>query len=270
MSIPSDNPKIVYGPAAIGAVTATPGSVASGGLDDGTYYVAVLAFMYIGGAKYYSTKGLANGTTSAGAGKGKLALSWASVEHADGYVVCETNVGYTNIRLVATYEDGAWSSGTGGSDGLSFTFQTTDTVSGALPNQLAPVTLWLPKKFSKWPKNPKKDRATIKRGHTYVQRSAFPSAYEVDCRTHPFTDTSEDWDGSGSEAFTTAWARFFDNWGHLGKVFKFYRKATDSSAGISYFDRCVWDVDHDGLDRSFIGRLRYALDISFSTEGAAR
>lgn len=246
-------------------------SVKRCGMDDATYYYVVYAFANVNGTYHVSAGAQANATTTAGAGLGKVALSWTPVEFADGYRVYEVNGAVTEMRLIGTYEDGAGTGGTwtASATAVTLTVQESSTTAGSLPAAACPRTLWLPAKFNPFKSVPS-DRSTVKKGLTYNQRSSFPEQWEVDCKTVNFTDRSEDWDGAGSEAFTTAWRRFFTYWASPGKVFTFYRKATDSTMGLSYFQRCVWDRTDDGLDRSLIGRVRYALQISLSTEGAAR
>lgn len=130
------------------------------------------------------------------------------------------------------------------------------------------TTLWLPRKFTEWERDKSHD-PEISKGYTYIQTVSIPVRYEVKAVTGTFVNYSEDWDGGGSEAFLTAWASFWDAYGKTGKVFSFYRKATDSTAGLSYFQYCVWTGKHDGV-RPLIGAERYQLEIQFATEGAAR
>ncbi len=130
------------------------------------------------------------------------------------------------------------------------------------------TTLWLPRKFVDWELDASHS-PTITRGYTYIQVVSQPVRYDIKARTAVFTNYSEDWDGSGAKPFLTAWATFWDAYGKTGKVFSFYRKATDSTAGKSYFQYCVWTGKTDGVEL-LIGAERYRLTLELATEGAAR
>ncbi|MFZ5426678.1 MAG: hypothetical protein ACOZEN_06865 [Thermodesulfobacteriota bacterium] len=130
------------------------------------------------------------------------------------------------------------------------------------------TTLWLPTKFTSW-KRTKSHSPSVSEGLTYIQVVSAPVRYEVEATTATFRNTSEDWDGGGAEAFLTAWASFWDAYGKTGKVFQFYRTATDSTAGVSYFQYSVWTGEGDGLEL-LTGNERYRLNLKFATEGAAR
>jgi hypothetical protein len=131
------------------------------------------------------------------------------------------------------------------------------------------VTLWLPRKFTDWDNHPTYNPQLAK-GFTYTQVASYPLIYEVKARTAVFNNTAitgGTWDGTNT-VFLTAWATFYA-WAGIGKVFSFYRKGTDSTAGLSYFQYCVWTQDWNGV-KLLPGNERYTLDIEFRTETAAR
>jgi len=129
------------------------------------------------------------------------------------------------------------------------------------------VTLWLPRRFAKWDVkysvNP-----VITDGLVYSQVVSNPGRYTVACTTAKFENESYNYDSSGAKIFTLAYQSFLD-WAMAGKVFSFYRKATDSTAGLSYFQYCVWNQKDDGVTM-LLGHERYEVNISFITEGASR
>lgn len=129
-------------------------------------------------------------------------------------------------------------------------------------------TLWLPRKFPDFQRPAVRDPA-ITKGPVYTQVVANPPLNEVDATTVEFPNTSAVWiEGEAAQYFLAAWDSFMD-WAGAGKVFSFWRSATDSTAGVSYFQYCVWTLENDGL-RITTGNPRYSLNIGFRTEGAAR
>jgi hypothetical protein len=128
--------------------------------------------------------------------------------------------------------------------------------------------LWLPRKFVKWDLTPTHNPAVTK-GHTYIQVVSNPKRYEIKATTDNFLDTSLAWvEGAGASLFTVAWDSFMA-WAMLGKVFEFYRTASDSTAGRSYFQYCVWVGKDDGTSMT-VGNPRWSVAIDIATEGAAR
>ena len=127
--------------------------------------------------------------------------------------------------------------------------------------------LWLPRKFTKWDLSVTRS-ATVAKGATYIQVASMPLRYDLTSKTANFPDTSLAWvEGEAAQLFTVAWDAFMA-WAQVGKVFSFYRSATDSGTR-SYFQYCVWTGKDDGMNQT-IGNPRYNLEIAFSTEGAAR
>src|SRR5574343_1923765 len=89
------------------------------------------------------------------------------------------------------------------------------------------VTLWLPRKFVKW-ENSVSMNPVITEGLHYVQVVTSPIRYSVKCTTANFTNDTDVWDGT-SRTFLAAWD-LFQAWAQIGKVFSFYRSATNSTA----------------------------------------
>ena len=130
------------------------------------------------------------------------------------------------------------------------------------------TTLWLPKKFVEWERK-KTHQPSVSEGQTYIQVVSLPIRYKIKATTDRFPDSTEDWDGSGAGSFLAAYATFWDSYAKTGKVWSFYRSATDSTAGVSYYQYCVWTGETDGT-QLLIGNVRYKLTLEFSTETAAR
>ena len=127
--------------------------------------------------------------------------------------------------------------------------------------------LWLPRKFTKWDLTATRN-AAITQGAPYIQVASDPLRYEATGKTANFPNTSAAWvEGEGAVTFVSAWDTFMA-WAQVGKVFSFYRSATDAGTR-SYFQYCVWTGKDDGLNQ-VIGNTRYNLEIAFATEGAAR
>ena len=129
--------------------------------------------------------------------------------------------------------------------------------------------LWLPRKFVGKPEINNTDAPNITKGNTYVQRVSNPKRQECKFTTDNFLNESKAWvEGEAAQLFTTAWDTFMV-WAMAGKVFEFYRSATDSTAGRSYFQYAVWTAKNDGMSMT-TGNPRWAIDIEFATEGASR
>ena len=135
------------------------------------------------------------------------------------------------------------------------------------------VTLWLPRKFTKWDLT-RTDTPTITKGYTYTQRASYPVISEVKATTPMFFGNAtsglyyEDWDGTGAGDFITAWDLFMA-WARPGKVFSLYKHADGGAGARNYFQYCVWVAKNDGL-KHLVGLDRQTLTISARTETAAR
>lgn len=130
------------------------------------------------------------------------------------------------------------------------------------------VTLYLPRNFTSWDLQYLNNNVVVK-GPTYIQVCSYPNAYELKATTDVWCNLSDSWDGGTAGLFLTEWLTFYNTHAKLGKVFSFYRRGDDSTAGQSYFQYCVWTGTTDGIKR-LIGHERYTLDILFRTEGAPR
>jgi hypothetical protein len=129
-------------------------------------------------------------------------------------------------------------------------------------------TLWLPRKFGEW-KAPEGHKPSITEGDVYVQVVSHGSRYKISAKTLNFPDTSEVWvEGEAAQLFSTAWAAFYA-WAKVGNVFSLYRSAADSTAGTSYFQYCVWNLDNKGFNLQ-LGRPRWQVEIGCLTESASR
>lgn len=130
-------------------------------------------------------------------------------------------------------------------------------------------TLWLPQNILanswdvKWTKQP-----VMTQGSAYVQivNTGSFTRCEVKGKTRQFANSTENWNGSSAQTFKVAWDNCWNLWLSQGLPFRFYRCASDASAGESYFTFCVWTLDGRGLYRYPLGIERYGLEIEFVTE----
>ena len=125
------------------------------------------------------------------------------------------------------------------------------------------TTLWLPRGFTTW-ECQNHTNNVFNKGPVYTQVTSYPPQYEIKCTTDIWCNTQDIWNGTNGY-FLTEYLTFWNNWARLGKVFSFYRRGDDSTAGQSYFQYCVSILETDGIKR-LIGNERFTLDFNIRTE----
>jgi hypothetical protein len=127
--------------------------------------------------------------------------------------------------------------------------------------------LWICNKFTDFTCDPFYDVKQTP-GNTYIQTVTSPKRYRVEAHIKKFQDVSRAYvEGEAASLFTVAWKDFKD-WAATGTPFEFWRNCTDSGE-YSHFTYCVLNADKSKF-KLLIGNVRYSLDMTFATEGAAR